>query len=193
MCAGPRRPRVAANVYKFWRRTDGHDRKLITHRFSRQAGEFPCQPLGQVDHGQNWHCLRLPTPAGAATPSIPVDLPLCERKASDTDPDLNVPHGRFLLAPLASEDRAQLMWVFQVGKELIEDHNDIFNSKAAALITRSHPDLPPWTGQEQSPTSSGLPARRAVSLLAPSSFQPTSRDHQRNDGASALVRWRSAP
>jgi hypothetical protein len=84
-----------------------------------------------MDMGQNWHCLRAPSPRVAATPYIPIDLPTRERRGVA---DREVPHARYILEPIGgTTTRPHLTWVFQVPSTIIKDHNDIFNSRALSL------------------------------------------------------------
>jgi hypothetical protein len=115
----------------FSARTDGHDDALFTHGFVLEKEEVTCAPRDFLDLGQNWHCLRTPEPAAAATPVIPIDLPAREREGVA---DTAVPHHRFRIEPLGDMSEPRLMWVFQVPPMLIKDHNDIFNSRARSLI-----------------------------------------------------------
>jgi len=120
-----------ANAHRFWTKTDGHDASLLTHVFETDGATVSCQPRGQVDFGQNWHCLRAPEPAVAATPRFAIDLPVRERDGVD---DLLVPHARYRLTPLGDVGVPHLLWVFQVPPEIVESHNDIFNSRSSSLI-----------------------------------------------------------
>lgn len=112
--------------------TDGHDTGLSTHSFRLQQRFVgaPCSPKPGEDFGQNWHCIHLPSPPRAATPSILIDLPTRDRKTRD---DRNVPHAQYSLAPLGDVGIPRLQWVFQVPADVIAHHNDIFNSKARSL------------------------------------------------------------
>ena len=124
--------RIGQGVFAPWRATDGHDRDLFTHDFVLTARDAICRkrPTDR-DYGQNWHCLRIPTPAVGVTPDIPVDLPVREREGVDEE---TVPHRRYTIMSRGDKNQARLLWVFQVGPELIKNHNDIFNSKARSLI-----------------------------------------------------------
>jgi hypothetical protein len=119
-----------ANAHRFWHKTDGHDSSLFTHGFATDGAAVTCQPKGQVDFGQNWHCLRKPEPLAAASPNIVVDLPVRDRRDVADSP----PHARHVLAPRGRQEDAHVLWVFQVPPEVIKDHNDIFNSRASSLI-----------------------------------------------------------
>jgi hypothetical protein len=124
--------RLAQLKSGFSRRTDGNDSALFTHNFALTARRSPCPKQQDVrDFGQNWHCLRRPCPAVAATPAIPVDLPVRERKGVRDD---DVPHARYTITPRGDTGRPELMWVFQVPRGVIKNHNDIFNSRARSLI-----------------------------------------------------------
>jgi hypothetical protein len=123
--------RLAQGVYAPWRRTDGHDEALITHDFVHTAADSPCVKQPDVrDFGQNWHCLRRPSPLNSASPAIPIDLPVRERTGVK---DELVPHTRYTITPRVMTTDARLMWVFQVPPAIMKDHNDIFNSKARSL------------------------------------------------------------
>ncbi len=111
-------------------KTDGNDSSLFTHSLLT-GPEVTCNRGETVDLGQNWHCLRRPTPAAAATPAIPIDLPVRERNGVE---DQAVPHARYTITPIGNMHEPRLMWVFQVPPELIKDHNDIFNSRARSLV-----------------------------------------------------------
>jgi hypothetical protein len=119
------------SIGKLGRKTDGNDSSLFTHALALDAHVVTCNPRGTLDLGQNWHCLRRPQPPVAATPAIPIDLPVRERNGRD---DLAVPHTRYTITPKGSIDESHLMWVFQVPTEVIKDHNDIFNSRARSLV-----------------------------------------------------------
>jgi len=124
--------RLAQGVFAPWRRTDGHDASLFTHDFVLTQAVSVCNKRPNVpDFGQNWHCLRIPCPAIGIRPKIPVDLPASERKSVKIQ---EVPHARYTITPRGDENERRLMWVFQVPRDVIKDHNDIFNSKARSLI-----------------------------------------------------------
>jgi hypothetical protein len=124
--------RIAQGRSAASRTTDGHDKHLFTHNFLLTARDAICRRRPtERDYGQNWHCLRIPTPAIGVTPDIPVDLPDCERDNVDQK---TVPHRRYTITSRGDKNVARLMWVFQVGPKVIKDHNDIFNSKARSLI-----------------------------------------------------------
>jgi hypothetical protein len=114
------------------RRTDGNDAALRTHELRLEDPNVTCSPTGFLDLGQNWHCLRIPRPpSGASTPHIPIDLPTRARRGVD---ERSVPHARYVLTPSRSPNTAQLMWAFQVPSEIINGHNDVFNSCAASMV-----------------------------------------------------------
>ena len=115
----------------FGRRTDGHDKSLLTHRFTREDKGVQCEPAGAVDKGQNWHCLRRPAPNDIAMPNIDIDLPTREREGLA---DRQVPHDRYRLSPIRNAAKPHLAWLFQVPREVTADHNDIFNSRARLLL-----------------------------------------------------------
>lgn len=123
--------RLAQHVYALSRRTDGHDKALLTHDFVHGSANSPCPKWDAKDFGQNWHCLRKPTPPGAATPSISIDLPARSRAGlSDTD----VPHTRYTITPRPHVRGPAPVWVFQVSPDVIKNHNDIFDYKASSLM-----------------------------------------------------------
>jgi len=131
---GDRATRVVwrmAQGIRFWRKTDGNDRRLRTHVLVRESASFACPPRGFLDLGQNWHCLRKPVPPMAATPSFSVDLPTRERCGRE---DNDVPHDRYSLRPLGGLGQEHLMWAFSMPTSIVRDHNDIFNSRARSLI-----------------------------------------------------------
>jgi len=113
------------------RRTDGHDRTLLTHSLRRTAASPGCLPHGQLDHGQNWHCLRPPEPAHSPSPDFGIDLPERERLGVA---DIDVPHSRYTLACLDHDRGPHLSWIFPVPRTVMHGHNDIFNSRATSLI-----------------------------------------------------------
>ena len=123
---------VGQGVFALCRRTDGHDSVLLTHDFVLTSANAICRKKPDVrDFGQNWHCLRRPIPPIGVSPAIPVDLPNRERKGVT---DEIVPHSRYTITPRIDTNEPRLAWVFQVGPEVIKNHNDIFNSKARSLI-----------------------------------------------------------
>jgi hypothetical protein len=123
--------RAAQGVFAPWRKTDGHDPSLFTHDFVLTQAQSNCIKKADVpDFGQNWHCLRAPTPAIGMTPAIPVDLPTRDRNGVQ---ELQVPHARYTITPRGDARERHLIWVFQVPPEIIKDHNDIFNSTARSL------------------------------------------------------------
>lgn len=124
--------RAAQLVFALGRKTDGHDASLFTHDFALTQAESVCNKQEDVrDFGQNWHCLRIPSPAIGMRPAIPVDLPTRDRQGVT---EQQVPHARYTIAPRGDLNERRLMWVFQVPPEVIKDHNDIFNTKARSLI-----------------------------------------------------------
>ncbi|MGE3801952.1 MAG: hypothetical protein AB7H80_13105 [Candidatus Kapaibacterium sp.] len=113
--------RLAQGI-NFGRRTDGHDDSLFTHSFERTDHPCSCQPAGIIDFGQDWHCLRPPSPPGVPTPSFAVDLPAQKRTEHSA-----YQHERYELRPLGDGMSEHLAWIFQVPKVVINDHNDIVN------------------------------------------------------------------
>ncbi len=120
----------AANVLWPGRTTDGHDSTLFTHVLKVAERPVTCNPRGFVDFGQNWHCLRAPEPADAASPAFAIDLPTRDRTSAQDRP----PFARYRLTPVQDSHVAQPAWVFQVPPEIIGDHNDIFNSRGSSLM-----------------------------------------------------------
>jgi hypothetical protein len=119
---------------RWGRLTEGHDPTLATHDFRKQTPPLgsPCLGIqGAPDFGQSWHCIHVPNLPKAATPSILIDLPARERRDQN---DRDVEHDQYELAPQRGEWTACLQWIFQVPKEVIPDHNEIFNPKARSLI-----------------------------------------------------------
>ena len=108
--------------------TDGHDPTLRTHMFKALEVRPPCDPRPGPNFGQDWHCLRFPVPRSVPTPSFFIDLPEKLRK----EPDGPV-HRRYELGPRSHSDR-RLAWLFEVPPELVDDHNDIFNSRSSLLF-----------------------------------------------------------
>jgi hypothetical protein len=124
--------RYAQGFFAPWRKTDGHDASLFTHDFILTQAHSVCLKKPNVpDFGQNWHCLRKPSPLIGVTPAISVDLPTEGRQGVQQQ---MVPHARYTLTPRGNTNERRLMWVFQVPPDVIKDHNDIFNSKARSLL-----------------------------------------------------------
>jgi len=119
-----------ANILDPKHKTDGHDTSLFTHEFKCANLNVVSQPKGFLDYGQDWHSLRGPVPAQAATPSFFIDLPKWNRKNLADQPE----HARNKLAPLAGFDTPHLAWIFQVPRGISKSHNDIFNYRARLLI-----------------------------------------------------------
>ena len=123
--------KVAWRVTRPWRRTIGHDRALLTHVFVAEAGTVEARPYpGAPDFGQNFHVLRPPDPPHSQTPRMRVDLPVRDRTGLNDRP----PHRRYRLEPKGSVNEPRRIWNFQLPPELVEDHNDIFNSRASSLL-----------------------------------------------------------
>ena len=108
--------------------TDGHDPRLRTHNFTALGLGAMCQQKSGPDHGQEWHCLRFPVPRSQPTPSFAIDLPATSRYAPG-----GPIHRRYQLEPKFPNDR-RLAWLFQVPRELVGDHNDIFNPCSSLLL-----------------------------------------------------------
>jgi hypothetical protein len=111
--------------------TDGHDPNLRTHDFIARGWPVSCKPLpGVPDFGQDWHCLRPPSPPMANAPGFSIDLPVVSRHTTG-----GPIHVRYDLQPLSStQSSSRLAWIFQVPPEIIPDHNDIFNTKSTLLM-----------------------------------------------------------
>ena len=120
----------AANLPWICRRTDGHDPTLMTHTFRLERSASSCPPLGPLDFGQAWHCVRGKFDQPALTPSLAIDLPTRDRIGDESD----LPFARYRLSPLGDRQRAETTWVFQLPEALVPDHNDIFNAKAREMM-----------------------------------------------------------
>lgn len=95
--------RAAQTIFAPWRKTDGHDAALFTHDFVLTKAQSVCSKRPNVpDFGQNWHCLRMPSPAIGIRPAIPLDLPTRDRKGVQ---EQQVPHARSLLSKLGGPKR----------------------------------------------------------------------------------------
>lgn len=117
-------------VWRFarpFRKTDGHNSDLFTHTFTELC-PATCNARGPIDFGQCWHCVRLPDPAIAESPSFAIDLPIGERHE-----DGNLEHMRYELHS-ETPSNAELAWIFQIPGELCEEHNDIFNPQMGSLV-----------------------------------------------------------
>lgn len=119
-----------AQLWRFWRKTDGHDPSLFTHTFLTDKVRVSCPQRGMLDLGQNWHCLHSPRPSQSPTPTFFIDLPVCERTGLTDFPEFV----RYTLAPRDGSEQARLAWIFQVPPEVVAHHNDIFNSLCRELI-----------------------------------------------------------
>jgi len=114
------------------RRTDGHDRSLFTHAVEQAPGRVTCTPKNFQDLGQEWHCLRPPRPREAAMPEFEIDLP-GRKRHGEQDRD-GTCHVRYQIRPLDRQGEPRLAWIFQVPRELITEHNDIFNFRSNLMI-----------------------------------------------------------
>ncbi len=107
--------------------TDGHDPALATHLFARSGAAAACPQAPYRDYGQPWHCLHKDL-RPAVTPRFRIDLPDHDRSTgrplTHTAYDL-IPNDPGLSTPF---------WLFQVPGEIIADHGDIFNYRAASLV-----------------------------------------------------------
>ena len=113
------------------RKTVGHDESLFTHTIASGKTTTSCDPRNKaIDRGQNFHCLRFPEPRIGATPTMVIDLPVRDRKGLNDWPA----HRRYRIEPIGDINDSNLFWNFQVPSELIDGHNDIFNSRSASMI-----------------------------------------------------------
>ena len=121
-----------AQLWNLTRKTEGHDKSLLTHVFSKEIDHVSCQGIRNVpDFGQGFHCLRLKKPTHVATPRFAIDLPNRKRKDRTDFPD----HARYSLQLINQNTaNASLAWIFQVPPNIIEDHNDIYNFRSSLLI-----------------------------------------------------------
>jgi hypothetical protein len=129
-----------------WRKTDGHDPSLFTHRFGVEEVSVVCVAKNDMDwavrsFGQPWHCLRRPEPVAADWPTFRVDLPQTARL--DESPSAGAQHTRYSLTPIVKSGRPadaetsrsdHPFWVFQVPPQISADHNDIFNFRSSLLM-----------------------------------------------------------
>ena len=107
--------------------TDGHDATLATHTFARSLATAECAPAGHNDFGQPWHCLHKdvsPDP----TPRLRIDLPDHDRSTGAA-----LTHTAYDLIP-HDTSHPKPFWLFQVPGDVIANHGDIFNFKAASLV-----------------------------------------------------------
>jgi hypothetical protein len=112
------------------RRTEGHDRSLITHSLTRHVGGVQCSPKSDehimVSYNQSWHCLRRPVVVGGRLTSMAIDLP------QESHPG-DYCHVRYRLTPL-QHDRVSSFWNFQVPREVMGGHNDVFNTRSNLFV-----------------------------------------------------------
>ncbi|MEM1080955.1 MAG: hypothetical protein AAGH65_05170 [Pseudomonadota bacterium] len=107
--------------------TDGHDAQLATHDFVRSNDVADCAPSGFPDFGQPWHCLHQQYRPEWITPLFRIDLPDHDRTS-----DQPLTHTAYELKA-KQPDRPNPFWLFQVPGDIIEDHGDVFNFKAASF------------------------------------------------------------
>ena len=106
--------------------TDGHDVELVTHTFAKSNQPASCEPADSMDFGQPWHCLHKDT-AATPTPRFRIDLPDHDRTSGEP-----LTHTAYDLIP-KDQTVASPFWLFNTPKEIVADHGDIFNYKAASF------------------------------------------------------------
>src|SRR5262249_25582352 len=80
-----------------------------------------------IDYGQPWHCLHkdvTPVP----TPRFRIDLPDHDRSTGKT-----LTHTAYDLIPKHPAN-ASPFWLFQIPGEIVADHSNIFNYRAASFV-----------------------------------------------------------
>jgi len=107
--------------------TDGHDQKLATHKFTKSDTDADCQAANYVDFGQPWHCLHKDATNGYVTPRFQIDLPDHDRSGGTF-----LTHTAYDLIP-KDPDKPVPFWLFQIPGDIVKDHSDIFNYKAASF------------------------------------------------------------
>lgn len=107
--------------------TDGHDQRLATHEFSKSNAKADCQAADYPDFGQPWHCLHKDAGQRSPTPRFRIDLPDHDRSSDDS-----LSHTAYDLIPKDPYTPAPF-WLFQVSGNIVEDHSDIFNYRAASF------------------------------------------------------------
>ena len=115
---------------KFGSKTDGNTKSLFTHRLVQHEEGVVCNPLPGPSFGQSWHCLR-PPQDDAGKLRFDIDLP--PRKSASTNAGLTRQgecHVRYRL----TQDKNSPFWIFQVPKDIVDGHNDIFNERSGLLM-----------------------------------------------------------
>lgn len=107
--------------------TDGHDPKIATHSFVKTPISTDCPAFGPIDFGLPWHCIHKDL-AQVPTPRFRIDLPDHDRSTDD-----KLTHTAYDLIPM-DQDKASPFWLFQTPSEIVADHNDIFNYRAASFV-----------------------------------------------------------
>jgi len=107
--------------------TDGHDPQLATHNFARSGARADCQAADYPDFNQPWHCLHKDARHGNPTPRFRLDLPDHDRSSFD-----QLTHTAYDLIPIDPDTPAPF-WLFQVPGDVVRDHSDVFNYKAASF------------------------------------------------------------
>lgn len=115
---------------KFGSKTDGNTKRVFTHRLAKHKEGVVCKRWAGPSFGQSWHCLR-PPQNNEGKLSFDIDLP--SRKSALTNGGSNGPgecHVRYRL----TQDKNSPFWIFQVPKDIVDGHNDIFNERASLLV-----------------------------------------------------------
>jgi len=107
--------------------TDGHDGRLATHDFTKSDAKADCQAADYPDFGQPWHCLHKDAGHGSPTPRFRIDLPDHDRSSDDS-----LTHTAYDLIP-KDPDTPAPFWLFQISGDVVADHSDVFNYKAASF------------------------------------------------------------
>lgn len=107
--------------------TDGHDPQLATHNFTKSNAKADCQAADYPDFGQPWHCLHKDAGHPSPTPRFRIDLPDHDRSSGDS-----LTHTAYDLIP-KKPDIPTPLWLFQTSGDVIKDHGDVFNYKAASF------------------------------------------------------------
>ena len=107
--------------------TDGHDPTLATHTLVKSFALADCAPASTNDFGQPWHCLHKDV-APDPTPRFRIDLPDHDRSTGET-----LTHTAYDLIP-KHPATASPFWLFQIPGEVVADHSDIFNYRAASFV-----------------------------------------------------------
>ncbi len=107
--------------------TDGHDPQLATHDFTKSPAMADCPRADYPDFGQPWHCLHKDARNQSPTPRFRIDLPDHDRSSGE-----DLTHTAYDLIP-KDPNTAAPFWLFQIPGEIVQDHSDIFNYKAASF------------------------------------------------------------